>query len=245
MNMPSVFTENIKVVSFDVGFTLIYTEPPVGNVYTEIASRFGYSLEPAIVHQRFMEIWKQKNGQNRAKTTGNPQSNEKEAFNWWKEIFTYSTGETISPQDRNVMFKVCYDEYANGQYWRIYPEVPDTLVQLRERQFKLVVLSNWDRRLHQTLHELRLDQYFDKIYISTEIGHAKPDPGAFRHICRDLNISPQALMHIGDSPGEDVAGALSAGVSAILLDREGRSHYKENASQFSVIPDLSKLIYFI
>lgn len=234
--------ENIQVISFDVGFTLIYTDPPVGNVYAAIAARFGYSLDPSEVHRQFLETWKRKNALNRAKTTGNPQADEKLAYQWWKEIFLSSIGDILTPNDREMVFKVCYDEYAKGDYWRIYPEVLNTLIHLRESGYRLVILSNWDRRLHQTLWDLQLNRFFGKIYISTEIGHAKPDPGAFQYILDDLEIPAKDLLHVGDSPEEDIAGALKAGVHGILLDREGQYGYGGGDSQFPVISDLSQLL---
>jgi putative hydrolase of the HAD superfamily len=214
--------DGIGTISFDVGFTLIYTDPPVGEVYADVAGRFGYRLDGGEVHQRFKATWKEKNGANRLKRDGNAQADETRSYRWWKDIFSQAIGDTIKPGDLDPMFDLCYHEYAKGKYWKLYPEVRETLTRLRSGGFRLVVLSNWDHRLNRTLKELELEPFFDKIYISSQIGFAKPDPDAFRHVLSDLGIKPHALLHVGDTLQEDIAGAREAGIPSVCIDRDGK-----------------------
>jgi FMN phosphatase YigB (HAD superfamily) len=46
MTIKRKLLRGIKVISFDSGFTLIKTEPRVGEVYAGIAARFGFHLNP-------------------------------------------------------------------------------------------------------------------------------------------------------------------------------------------------------
>jgi putative hydrolase of the HAD superfamily len=159
---------------------------------------------------------------NRQNKAENAQADEQRSYRWWREIFGQSVGDIIASADLNPMFDLCYHEYAKGKYWQLYPEVEETLDTLHSKGFRLVVMSNWDHRLDQTLKELELYRFFEKIYISTRIGYAKPDPKAFRHILEDLNIPANTLLHIGDTLQEDIIAAQEAGVQSILLDRRGK-----------------------
>ena len=52
-----------------------------------------------------------------------------------------------------------------------------------------------------------------------EFGSAKPDPGIFLEACRRLGIAPQDVLHVGDHPQMDVAGAANAGLRSCWIDR--------------------------
>lgn len=52
-----------------------------------------------------------------------------------------------------------------------------------------------------------------------EFGSAKPDPGIFLDACRRLGIAPQDVLHVGDHPQMDAAGAMRAGLRACWIDR--------------------------
>ncbi|MGA1867898.1 MAG: HAD-IA family hydrolase [bacterium] len=223
MKKGRMIIRDITIISFDVGFTLIYPDPPIGEVYTYIAKGFGYSLDKKKVQQRFIETWQRMNIQTRGRSKDNVQASEQRSLVWWREIFQQSTGDIISPEDMEPLFNACYNAYASGSYWKIYQDVLETLRNLQSRGYRLVVLSNWDHRLLTTLHDLQLDTFFEKIYISTLIGHAKPDPGAFLHILKDLGIPASSLLHVGDTVEEDIVGAMKAGVRSVLVKRHSDS----------------------
>lgn len=234
------FLDEVEVVSFDAGFTLIYTEPPVGEVYAGVAARFGYSFSVEDIHARFLKTWTVQNTLNRERRADNAMADEERSYLWWKEIFNQSIGDIMAPGDLEKIFELCYEEYAMGKYWRIFPDVEATLESLRSGGYRLVVLSNWDRRLNRTLKEVGLDRFFEKVYISTLIGHAKPDPGAFEYIVHDLKVPARSVLHVGDTWEEDILGSRQAGVRAVCIDRKKR--YISKRDETLIISDLSELL---
>ena len=233
------FLEGLQVISFDVGFTLIYTEPPVGTIYAKIASRFGYHLNGEEVNSRFRETWKTKSSRDQ-KEKMKALANEDQAYQWWKGIVKESLGNKVDPGDVDDIFSICFQEYAKGDHWRLYPEVLPTLTTLRSMGFRLVVLSNWDRRLLRTLKDLRLDNFFEKIYISTLIGYAKPDPQAFQYVIDDLKVPSQEVLHVGDTLDEDILGAQQANIRVVCIDRSGKN--KSIPGEVPVISSLAELL---
>ncbi len=52
-----------------------------------------------------------------------------------------------------------------------------------------------------------------------EFGSAKPDPGLFLEACRRLGLAPEHVLHVGDHPQTDIAGAARAGLRSCWIDR--------------------------
>lgn len=58
---------------------------------------------------------------------------------------------------------------------------------------------------------------------SNEVGVAKPHPRIFEAACDLLGIPAGQVLHIGDNPAADVAGAQAAGMTAALVRPDGVS----------------------
>lgn len=52
-----------------------------------------------------------------------------------------------------------------------------------------------------------------------EYGAPKPDAGLFHEACRRLDCAPAEVLHVGDHPQMDVAGAANAGLRSCWMDR--------------------------
>ena len=100
----------------------------------------------------------------------------------------------------------------------IDPEAQPLLEQLRGEGYRLAIVSNWDGTLVDSLRPTGLAGYFDAILDSAVVGSTKPDAGIFKIACAATGVEPTQAVHVGDSPGADVAGAFRAGVRPVLLD---------------------------
>jgi putative hydrolase of the HAD superfamily len=101
------------------------------------------------------------------------------------------------------------------------PEVPPLLRELRQRGIRTGVLSNtmWPRSAHERVF-LRDEVLglFDGAVYSSEIPWAKPHPAAFRAAMAAVGVDdPAACVFVGDRPYDDVHGAKSAGLRAVLV----------------------------
>jgi len=201
----------IKAVTFDVGGTLIEPWPSVGHVYAEVAARHKLKhFSPDQLNARFKTAW-------RARQTFRHSRNE------WAELVTEVFGGTAPPG----FFAELYDRFAQPDAWRIYDDVFPTLDALTSRKIKLAVISNWDERLRPLLHKLKLDDYFEAIAVSLEIGFPKPSPVIFDHAAKSLGLPASSILHVGDSLEMDIAGATAAGFQAIQIHR-GRPSSKNS-----------------
>lgn len=195
----------IQAITFDVGGTLIEPWPSVGHVYAEVAARHGLThFSPAQLNARFNAAW-------RARQSFGHSRNDWEAL--VTEVFENSTTPGF--------FGELYDRFAEPDAWHIYEDVLPALDQLASRQIKLAIISNWDERLRPLLRRLKLAQYFDAFAISLEVGYPKPCPAIFAHAAKELDLPSNTILHVGDSPEMDIAGATAAGFQAVHIHRGG------------------------
>lgn len=105
---------------------------------------------------------------------------------------------------------------AARQEVTLYPEVSAALAQLAAR-YPLAAVSNGNADLRR----IGLADHFAFSLSAAEHGAAKPDPGIFHAACRRLRVEPAAVLHVGDDPQTDVAGAQGAGLRAAWINRNG------------------------
>ena len=101
---------------------------------------------------------------------------------------------------------------------KLMPGTEDVLKTLKDRGFILAVISNNDGRTAQKCEELGIDNYFDFIGDSTELGMIKPDSKIFHHTLKKLGLKRDEAVHVGDLWGADVLGAINAGLDAVWFN---------------------------
>ena len=84
---------------------------------------------------------------------------------------------------------------------KINLELLDVIVKLRQSGLKVAIFSNAKSNdLREKLDAHKMDELFDEIIISEEIGFQKPHKEAFDVLFEKLNVEPQEVIFIDDSP---------------------------------------------
>jgi putative hydrolase of the HAD superfamily len=122
--------------------------------------------------------------------------------------------------------------------FRAYPDAAPALRELRALGLAIVVVSNWDHSLHERLAETGLAPLVDGAVASAELGHAKPARAIFEHALDLAGAPAAAALHAGDSPVEDVGGALAAGLRAVLVARDGAVRAPEGVPRIRTLGEL-------
>lgn len=101
----------------------------------------------------------------------------------------------------------------------VCPPGREALLAVLARGHRLALVSNFDHAptARAILRRHALDDYFDAIVISDELGIRKPSADIFREACDRLRLAPAECVHVGDSPDDDVAGAVGAGLLAVWV----------------------------
>ena len=220
----------VRAVSFDAGGTLIGIVEPVGETYARAARRAGFTADAHALDEGFRRAFAA--APPLAPAPGHAGTLLEFELGWWRAIvaasLAHALGEAIPPSrtaDFERFFAATFAHYGERAAWRTFPDAVETVRALQGDGLALAILSNFDRRLHGIVAAFGLTDAFTAIVPSSEAGFAKPAPGAFEHVRRELDasgaIAPCECLHVGDSIREDVAGALGAGFHAAWLDRDG------------------------
>jgi len=103
----------------------------------------------------------------------------------------------------------------------LFPDVIGALAQLRSAGHPLAVLTNGSSdRQRDKLSATGLEQLFDVVVISGEVGLGKPDPRIFRRALAELGACPSDATMVGDNRAKDVDAARAVGLRAIWLNRD-------------------------
>ncbi len=206
----------IRAIVFDVGGTLIYPIDPIGETYAHFARKHGAKLPIVSTTAAFHHAMK--NCAPRAKGTI---PNNGDDRLWWKEIVKRSLPDQAFPEAAafEAFFEEVYLHYAKPEVWGIYPEVLEVLEAISDHPIDLVVLSNWDGRLHSVLDGNGLGEFLSRRFISAELGWEKPDPAIYRHVADVLHIPAHSLLSVGDDPRKDIEGPRKAGWQTVQIER--------------------------
>lgn len=97
------------------------------------------------------------------------------------------------------------------------PRVQEMLGRLRSF-FRLGLVSNGSSQAQRAkIGALRLEQYFDPIVISDEVGLRKPQPEIFWMASDRWEIPRNEILVVGDDEASDIVGARNAGMQALRV----------------------------
>ena len=101
----------------------------------------------------------------------------------------------------------------------VHDVVVDRIRSLRAEGYRTALLTNNIKEGSQTWRAMvPVDDLFDVVVDSSSVGMRKPDPAIFRHTLEELGgIEPHRAVFLDDHPG-NVAGAVRAGLVAIVVD---------------------------
>ena len=215
----------VRAVFFDVGGTLIEPWPSVGAIYAAVARRHGLTGTAEQMERAFRESWAA------LKRPGLTVSRKK----WWRELVFRTLG-----QENEECFAELFDLFSRASAWRVFPDVEETLREVRAHGVHIGIISNWDERLRPLLQDLGLAAWFDSATISCEVGVEKPDAAIFQAALRLSGVPAVETVHIGDSYDEDVRGAEAIGMRAVLINRKS----DDNALGCPCIRDLRSSLKF-
>ena len=89
---------------------------------------------------------------------------------------------------------------------------------LRESGIKTAICTNnFSDRIEGLKEKFNLDQHFDSIVVSCEIGAAKPCAQIFNHLADELNLSPNEIV-MSDDKESNVVALQELGFEAFLYE---------------------------
>ncbi len=100
---------------------------------------------------------------------------------------------------------------------RLYPDIKRILKDLKERGYKIgVVSNNWQEQLDHTLGKHGLTRHIDAVIGLNGIKKVKPDPALLLKCMEELGVSGEDCVYVGDMIA-DVLAARNAGIRVIAV----------------------------
>ena len=126
-----------------------------------------------------------------------------------------------------------------------YKEVPDTLRALREKKFKLAILSNGTPSLlDELVKSNHLEKLFDDIFSIEQVGVYKPSSRVYDMPIQKYNINKSEVAFLSANTW-DVSGGGNYGYQSIWVNRNNNIFDNLDFKPKYQITDLNKLIQLI
>ncbi len=126
-----------------------------------------------------------------------------------------------------------------------YKEVPETLKTLKEKKFKLAILSNGTPSLlDQLVKSNHLDNLFDDIFSIEQVGIYKPSSRVYDMPIKKYNINKSEVAFLSANTW-DVSGGGNYGYQSIWVNRNNTVFDNLDFKPKYQITDLNKLIKLI
>lgn len=106
-------------------------------------------------------------------------------------------------------------------------------IKAAKRKYKLAVISNDSSRWSRYLREkFELDQYFDVVSISGDLGIQKPDARIFQITVEKLAVRAEDCLYIDDREG-NLEAAEKLGMNTVMLNSRNVPYSGNKISSFS------------
>lgn len=192
------------------------------------------------------------------------EANARASRGYWPEIEGKWTlgalkGESVRTEmwRRTLRACGCFDEsmvrFASGVHrdleretYQLFEDARELAARVRDARIPLVLITNGAADTQrEKLRALGIEEWFDAVVISGEVGIAKPDPAVFSLAVKGLSTDPEDVWHVGDSLTTDVAGAKGAGLTAVWLNRTERARRKGDPEPDFEIRSLFELMTWL
>lgn len=101
------------------------------------------------------------------------------------------------------------------------PSIIYALKWLHNNGVRLGILSDASAEIATAWQRSPLAALVDAAVFSCQIGAVKPNPQLYSRIRNELDVQPDRTLYVGDGGGDELRGALTAGMAAVAVRRRG------------------------
>jgi putative hydrolase of the HAD superfamily len=208
-------------ILFDMGYTLIHFEPAQEIIAQEALRAAGAERSTAEIGAAVEAVWGRYYRDAESRTFPPTEEYDRQSQARLERGFLAHLGLDTSEDTLKKYGDAIESWFSQPGVMRTYAEVVEVLEALRERGYRLGIVSNWSWNLRERVAQVSLEGHFEIVWASAYAGCNKPHPGIFRQALAQMELAPDRVLYVGDSYRHDVVGARNANVDAVLLDREG------------------------
>ena len=196
----------LRFIFFDVGNTLLF--PNRARMLAPL---------PAKLHPT-LEQWQALERRTKREFDGSMTSGKVDHGFWWM-FHTYLL-QGMGKPDSVLRDELVENTRQSANWDHILSGTREALDRIREK-YPIAVISNADGKIAAVLERCGILECFAGITDSGIVGHEKPHPAIFQAALRQMGADPGESLYVGDVYSVDYAGAMNAGMRAVLFDVAG------------------------
>ena len=217
-----------KAIIFDVGDTLLANYPSQAKIYTERINSLGFTVDALTAGEISAALEKASHEQLAKEQNGEPRMSDAD-FEAMLDIAALSCVAKYRDKYKKTGAMIYLEKLKHiplpKQELKIIPGTFETLAALKDRGFRLAVVSNHRAWLPAHLANIGLADFFEIIIVSDIVGIEKPDVRIMKLALEQLALESAECLYVGDHPF-DVLCAKNAGINCAWL-----------TSSESILPD--------
>jgi putative hydrolase of the HAD superfamily len=234
-----------RLVCLDAGFTLLQPRTNMAQRLSELLRRHGHEPTEEELH-RAWEVADRWFWDDYQRPDNDSWSSDERIEATWRSYHSLMLQELGVHADEHELIDAILAAQWSPDTWQLYDDVEPALEALRSDGAgspAIAIVSDWGSQLEVITDGLGLDRWVDFVLASGSVGVAKPAPEFYLMAAERAGVPAHEAVMVGDSLRADVEGARAAGMTGVLLDREGRPDARraQATADVPVIRSLSEL----
>ncbi|KIY23474.1 MULTISPECIES: HAD family hydrolase [Mesobacillus] len=215
----------IKAVIFDLDGTLLNRDASVLKFIENQYERFNGGLDhipKELYISRFIEL-------------------DCRGYVWKDKVYQQMVNEFNIGE---ISWERLLQDYISEFYNSCIPfsNLVSTIESLKEKSIRLGLITNGKGQFQMdNIRAMEIEDYFDTIVISEWEGIKKPNPEIFQKALRELGVSANESMYVGDHPENDVIASMTIGMVGIWK----KDNQWDQVEADFIIDDLKELLLII
>lgn len=198
----------IEAVSLDLDGTLICVKP-AEEIISDFLEKKGIRIDTESVREKLRNINLYKK---------EILKNYRNAVDYYIRL-NYAILSSLNVRSWKLAAELLKRWFDKGNF-KVYDDVVYFFTHIKALGLKIIILSNnLSKEVVKILKMVNIENLVDAIATPDLSGFFKPNPEAFKYAAKSLEVSPDKVIHIGDSLEEDYEGALRSGMRALLVVR--------------------------
>jgi 2-haloacid dehalogenase len=166
-----------------------------------------------------------------------PELQSGDGFRSYREVLTLALEQLALEQGVDLARPAALAESLPS--WRAFPDVKPALEELRDRGWRLAILSNTDRDLIEA-SQRQIGVQFDRVLTAQDVGSYKPAHGHWNAFFEQSGATRDGHVHVGASLFHDGRPARELGLRFVWINRlreEGDLELDGELPDLRALPD--------
>jgi len=200
-----------KYITFDCYGTLIDWEGGIKEALKKLAEKNGFDLDLTNISDKYIKAELEV---------------EAEQYRKYHEILQLSAKKLLKQMGFDISDEDAL-EFADSIYnWRPFQETHDILAELKQKGYKLIILSNIDNEIiKKSIKLMGID--FDGVVTAEEVGSYKPAHGHWQEMLKRSSTQKVEVLHVAASYVHDIIPAKEQGFDVVWINRNNEQPTRE------------------